>query len=80
MLLVGKKENGSLFKIARWGEVLVAFDELVEIACDRWKAKREAALEKSRRDLERALDTLETDAKSYFRGGSVDSIYATVYP
>lgn len=57
-----------LFLLARWGEVLQPFEELVELARDRWVAKRKAELEERIADAQTKLASIGALAVKHFAG------------
>ena len=67
----GKKGDGKMYLLARWGDVLKTFDELLEVAKKRWLEDKKSRLESRIIEAKKDLENLEHLCHNFFRGKSV---------
>ncbi len=75
--VVGKEysSNAIFYLLARWGESLLPYGEVVKIAKEKWLSKRRNKLNAQLKKAERDLAGLDADADAYFDGNFVAEIY-----
>ncbi len=59
------------FLLARWGDALLPFSDLVSEAKKAWIATRAQALKKKKRDVEFEIENLQSDADAGFISGNL---------
>ena len=63
------------YLIARWGESLLSYAEVVKIARDKWTNRRRNKLMAKIKEAEKDVATLERDADEHFDGRFVSEVY-----
>jgi len=61
-------ENRNAFIIARWGDELRSFPELLKIAKEKWTIKNTTELKSRISDAQKKLETIQNQADKYFIG------------
>lgn len=65
----------SYYLIARWGISLRPYDEIRDVAIERWKKSRTGKLVKKIQEAKFQMETLDADANKFFGGDFVSDIY-----
>lgn len=63
--------NMDKYLIARWGDEIVPWEQLVDKAKKRWSDARKAMIEKAKSEIALLEATIQSDATIYISGGSV---------
>jgi len=62
--------NEDFYLIARWGQALKKYEEIVEIAKNKWRENVGATANKKLKEAQRILSQLDEDCVDYFNGGN----------
>jgi hypothetical protein len=68
---VGYMGNDARYLLARWGEALLSWPEVVKKAREKWIAKRTNECNAKAAECQSRIDKIENDADTYFGGGYV---------
>lgn len=63
---IGNEWNGKLYLLGRWGDVLRPFEELKNMAIERYKKSEALSLKSKISDYQYKLDNIETNTERYF--------------